>query len=147
MSICFVDWQMSYYNSPVLDLLYNIFTSTDGQYRENHYEKLLKTYYSSLTESIEKLGSDPTKFITYNQLQDEFKKFGQYGLLRCCITTDLVISNANDVTDMDHYAELIDKGVEVRLVKKYEGETQQRYVTAINDIVTDLVHYGYVQCK
>lgn len=50
--ICFIDMQMSRYASPVIDLIYFIFTSTTKQMRDIHYEYLLKTYHDQLSAHI-----------------------------------------------------------------------------------------------
>lgn len=146
-SICFVDWQVSRYCPPVLDLLYNIFSVTDKPFRDQHYEKLLKTYYSALSESIRKLGSDPDKLYTFENLESQLRKFGEFALLCAPMIIILSVAGPNDIGSLDEYAELLDKGEKVDLLKPFEGDTLQKYTTLINDVVTDLVNYGYVGNK
>lgn len=142
--VCFVDWQMGYYGSITIDLILNIFTSTDSQTRKNHYERLLKTYYSALSATVQKLGSDANKLFTFDDLQAQAKKYGQIILIRTVSLTQLIVANPKDVEDMDKYTEKVSRGEEVHLMKEYDDETQQRFSTIINDIFTDFVKYGYI---
>lgn len=146
-SICLLDWQITRYCPPVLDLLYNIFTATDKPFRDQHYEKLLKTYYSSLSDSIRKLGSDPDKLYTYENLKDQLRKFGKFALLCAPMIISLCVAGPNDIGNLDDWTEFLDKGEEPDLLRPYNEDTQQKYSTLINDLVTDLVNYGYVENK
>lgn len=49
---CLVDWQISRYASPVLDILYYIFFNTTGEIRAHNYENFLETYYESLSSHL-----------------------------------------------------------------------------------------------
>lgn len=142
-----MDFQLSRYSPPVLDLLYNIFSSTDKQFRAKNYDELLKTYYSSLSSIIEKLGSDPKKLYSFENLQAQLRKYGEFALLCGPMIIQIKVANAKDIGNLDEYAELVENGIEADLVNKYDEETQMEYSTLINDLVTDLVNYGYVKCK
>lgn len=146
-SICLLDFQLSRYSSPVLDILYNIFTSTDKQSRAASYDELLKTYHSSLSNTIEKLGSDPKKLYSFDNLQAQLRKFGEFALLCGPMIIQIKVANAQDIGNLDDYAELVEKGVEADLINEYDEKTQMEYSTLINDLVADLVNYGYVKCK
>lgn len=146
-AMSFVDWQISRYCPPVLDVLYTIFSATDKQFRKQHYDKLLKTYYSSLSETIRKLGSDPNKLYTYENFQSQLRKFGEFALLCAPLIIQLRVAGAKDIGNLDEYAEAIEHGEEADLLKPYDEQTQSEYSTLINDLVTDLVDYGYVKLK
>lgn len=145
-SVCFLDWQLCHYGPPALDLLYNIFPSTDKQFRKDHFETLLKTYYSSLSETIKKLGSDPNKLYTYENLESQMRKFGDFALLCAPMIVQLRVAGEKDVGNLDDYAELVEKGDEPDLLNEFDEDTNKVYSAWINDIVTDLVDYGYVKC-
>lgn len=146
-SVCFLDWQISRYCPPALDLLYNIFSSTDQQFRTEHYEKLLKTYYSSLSDTIKKLGSDPNKLYTYENLEAQLRKFGEFALFCGPMLIQVKVANAEHVGNLDDYAELVEKGEEPDLIKFDDEKTLMEYSKWINELITDLVDYGYVECK
>lgn len=127
-----------------MDLLYNIFSGTDKELRDEHFETLLKTYYSSLSKTIQRLGSDPHKLYTFENLKMEMKKFGKFALLTGPMIIQIRIANAKDIRDLDEYSELVDNGVEADLLNDFDENTQLVYSKEINDLVNDLLKYGYV---
>lgn len=48
----FIDWQLTRYSSPVLDLIYFIFVSVDTELRRTNYDICLKTYHESLASHL-----------------------------------------------------------------------------------------------
>lgn len=147
-SVCLLDFQLSRYSPPVLDLLYNIFTSTDKQFRAKHYETLLNTYYASLCDIVEKLGSDPKKLYTFENLQAQMRKFGEFALLCGPMVIQIKVANAKDILNLDDYAEQVEKGnASADLIGEYDEYTQEEFSNLINGLVDDLVNYGYVKCK
>lgn len=143
-SICFLDWQLTRYAPPVLDLLYQIFGGTDAQFRKNHYQKLLSTYYSSLSETIRKLGSDPDKLYTFENLQEQMKIFGEFSLYSGPLIIQTLVASENDIRNLDEYAEQIENGEQADLLEKFDDEKQQKYSQLINELINDLVNYEYV---
>lgn len=136
---------MAHYCSPAVDVLYNIFTSTDKQFRDQHYAKLLDTYYSSLCEMIRKLGSDPQKLYSFSDFQQQLAKLGEYALLYAPIIFSIRLAQAKDVENLDVYAEHLENGDDIDLFREFDEKTQMIYNPLINDAVTDLVDYGYIQ--
>lgn len=51
-NIRFIDFQVSRYSSPVLDIMYFIFTSTTRELRGRNYNIYLKTYHETLSDLI-----------------------------------------------------------------------------------------------
>lgn len=140
-----VDWQLTHYSPPVIDLLYNIFSSTDKPFRDQHYEKLLKTYHSSLSQTTRKLGSDPNRLYTYENLQMQMQKYSDYALLLTPMIIALRVAKANDVFNLDDYAEMLERGEDADILGQFDDETQHEFSRQINGLVTDLVDYGYVK--
>ncbi|XP_031631015.1 uncharacterized protein LOC116345637 [Contarinia nasturtii] len=146
-SICLVDWQLSHYSPPVIDLLYNIFTGTDHEFRAQHYETLLKTYHTSLSDTIRKLGSDPDKLYTYDDLIMQMKKFSDYALLLAPLIISIRVAKAKDISNLDEYAEHCERNESVEMLGKFDDDTQAEFSRLMNGLLTDLVDYGYVKCE
>lgn len=144
-STCFVDFQFTHYSPPVIDLLYNIFSSTDKPFRDQHYDTILRTYYQSLSDHIRKLGSDPDKLYTWEDFQKQLVKYSDYALFFGPFAGGLTVAKAKDVTNLDDFADKIDQGIEADLLGEFDEETQAQYSRIINGILTDLVDYGYVK--
>lgn len=144
-SICLVDWQISRYSSPALDLLYNIFGGTDKKFRDRHYEQLLQTYYASLSGIVRKLGSNPDKLFTYKDLQDELKKFAQLAVFCAPMIIQIRVANAKDVRDLDEYSDAIENGEDADLLNEFDENTQAIFSKLINEFISDLFDYGYIK--
>lgn len=144
-SVCFVDFQLSRYGPPVLDLLYNIFGGTDAHFRKQNYEKLLDTYYASLSRTIRLLGSDPDKLYTFENLKSQLRKYSEFALVFGPMLHQLRVAQGCNVTNLDDFAERIERGEDVDLIIDFDGETKSTYATLVNDLVTDLFNYGYIQ--
>lgn len=127
-----------------MDLLHNIFSGTDKELRDEHFETLLKTYHSSLRKTIQKLGSDPDKLYTFEHFQMEMKKFGKFALLTGPFVIQFNVANAKDIRDLDEYSERVENGEEADILNDFDEETQMAYSKQINDLVEDLLKYGYV---
>lgn len=65
--VCFIDWQLVRYGSPVLDLMYYIFFNTTREQRGRNYNIYLKTYYDSLASLLQ-------RFIYCNRLMISAQK-------------------------------------------------------------------------
>lgn len=146
-SICFVDWQLTHYSPPVIDVLYNIFSATDKPFRDLHYEQLLKTYYSSLSETIRKLGSDPNKLYPYENFKEQLRKYSDYALLLAPLIIAIRVAKAKDVVNLDDYAECLERGEDADIVKQFDDESRAEFSKQINGLITDLVDYGYLKSE
>lgn len=143
-SLCLLDWQTTRYGPPVLDVLYTIFGATDGKFRKQHYDQLLHIYHSSLSNAIRALGSDPSNLYTFQQFQDQMKKFGEFALLWGFIQIRVRVANADDISDLDEYVELVDSGKNVDFIRAFTGKQLDKFTMLANELVTDLVNYGYL---
>lgn len=148
-NVCFVDWQFSNYNSPALDLLYYIFTATGKQLRDEHYNKLIQFYYSTLTQTIELLGSDADQLFPFQVMTDHLKIFGAYTYLIIPLTIDVALADPGDIV---HFEEVIQSsstdavgGKKKNFLNQFgNDETRHAYRKRIVDIAQDLIELNYV---
>lgn len=52
IEICLLDWQVARHSTPILDLVYYMFSCTTKDLRDRHYDNFLKTYHESLSIHI-----------------------------------------------------------------------------------------------
>lgn len=104
-----------------MDIVYFIFTSTDKQLRAEHYKNLIRIYYKHLSQHLTRLGSNPEKLFTFNDLLDQLKRFGHYGLLMSTMLMPMITAKA--VLDPK----------ELNIV----------YKNRMSDIIRDVVRLGY----
>lgn len=142
-----LDWQYSRYCSPAIDVLHHIFGVTSKAYRDQHYETLLRTYHNALSETIKRLGSDPETLFTFDDLQSELKKFGDFPLALTPLIAHARITKEEDVKGLDSVADAVNSGAETCRESGFDAEQQREFDDLIDGLVIDLVEYGYVQLE
>lgn len=139
-----LDWQISRYSSPVLDLVYYLFGCTTKPFRDNYYKKLLDVYYNSLSSFIIRLGSDPEKLFPRSAFEDQLKKFGKFGLVMASIIVPVITSNAEDIPDLDNMSEKLANGEDCSDFTFTSAKTEDIYKVRMSDVIRDVVDLGYI---
>lgn len=142
-----MDWQLTRYCSPAFDLLYNIFSGTDKKLRDEHFDTLLETYYSMLSSTVRKLGSDPEKLFKFDDLHSELRRFGEFALLTGPVLIKVRLADAENMQNIDDYTERVGNGESTDLFEKFEGRLKSIYSEQVNDVISDLFAYGLVRSK
>lgn len=58
LEVVVIDHQTMLIGSPIIDLLYLIFSGTDKEFRDQYYEKLVDLYYTQLNDAMKRLDID-----------------------------------------------------------------------------------------
>lgn len=66
---CLLDFQLSRYAPPVLDLLYLVYSCTDRDMRDRHLDALMREYHDELSSALRRLGSDPEQVYPWQAMQ------------------------------------------------------------------------------
>lgn len=144
VDVRFLDWQINGYASPAIDIIYNIFSSTDKALRDAEYDNLLHLYYDSLANMVELLGSDPKKLFTFNDLNDELKKCGSFAFLIVPMLLQVSFADLNEMNSSNNIGADVDTTAHNN---KHEKEVNKlwhfEFENRLNDVFTDLVDLGY----
>lgn len=97
-----------------------------------------------MSRTIRKLGSDPNKLFTWDNLQSEFQRCGAFALSYVPMILQLKVANQSHIANLDEFSERIDRNEDADIVIGFDNDTLMVYTEVINDLLTDLVHYGYV---
>ncbi|XP_031625580.1 uncharacterized protein LOC116342201 [Contarinia nasturtii] len=126
--VCFIDWQMCRYASPVLDILYFIFLNTTRELRGRNYNIYLKTYYQSLSRHLIRLGSDPVDVFPFSALHEQLQKFGKFALIQTSFLLPILMAEADLQSDNNN------------------GSTELSDDTknVLRDIALDIYKLGYI---
>lgn len=146
-AVSLIDWQLSRYCSPVADLLYHIFGNLSKEFRDQHFNTLLRTYHESLSEIVKRLGSDPQKLFTFDDLQSELQKYGDFALLCVPMITQVRLVKSENIAGLDSYAERFQNGEDVQFINDLDDETQAAFNKFVDGSVADLVEYGFVRLR
>nr|CAD7604979.1 unnamed protein product [Timema genevievae] len=98
--IKFIDFQLTRYTSPALDLHYFIQTSPSEEVSVAHTDKLLKEYHKELSKSMELLGRG-NKVISFQDLLDEYERKYLYCFFAIVIILPMVLSDPSDGFDLE----------------------------------------------
>lgn len=143
-NVQFIDWQIIQYASPAIDILYNIFSSTDKELRDKEYDNLLVYYYKSLSRMVKLLGSNPNNLFTFENLKSEMKRCGNFALLMAPMLLQISQANSTEATNMDEMFDKMDKGeTKQEFISGFSKEGQQEYNRRINDVLENIFKLGY----
>jgi hypothetical protein len=67
-----IDFQLARYGSPVLDIMFFIYSCTTQDLREQYFDDLLKTYHDNLSQIVKDLGSNPEYLFPFSALEVRF---------------------------------------------------------------------------
>lgn len=136
--IVMLDWQIARYGSPVLDLTYFLFISTDKALRDKYWNQLIGLYYDTLTNTINQAGLDGRQVFPFEELQRQLKYYGRYGLLMSLMLVPFMQIPSNEMPDMDDSIKVMkEDGIEasgwMELLKPKDDGTQQRVADIFRD--------------
>lgn len=144
--ICFVDWQIIRYASPVTDLLNNLISSTDKKTRDEEIGNLFRDYYEQLSSNIGKMGSDPMKLFPYDAFERELKLCGNIAFLMAPMIIEISLAEPKDVSDLDDMSETLANGEQsLSLIQGLSDNAKLIYHKRINECIGDLIKHGYFQ--
>eukprot|EP00091_Calanus_sinicus_P013473 TRINITY_DN29925_c0_g1_i1.p1 TRINITY_DN29925_c0_g1~~TRINITY_DN29925_c0_g1_i1.p1 ORF type:complete len:150 (+),score=45.90 TRINITY_DN29925_c0_g1_i1:19-468(+) len=102
----FIDFQMTSYHSPTLDLAYFMTSSTTGQFRREHLSHVLTYYHTIFMLTVERLGS--TVEYSFEDLENDYKKSYLWGLNFSIGALPSVLAESDeDVMEMESIMEAI----------------------------------------
>ncbi|XP_055614000.1 uncharacterized protein LOC129760375 [Uranotaenia lowii] len=144
--LCLLDWQICRYASPVLDLMYFLFTASDKAIRDKHYQELIDLYHETLSEFLIRLGSDPEKLFPRSALDAQLQRFGRFGLLMAVMLLPITTTKSEDVPDLEEMAQKLENGFDVAdEVDSFRSEdTEAVYRQKMGDCCRDIVRLGYI---
>ncbi|XP_067639105.1 uncharacterized protein [Eurosta solidaginis] len=93
----FIDFQMTYWGSPGVDLNYFLYTSIQFDVLKNKREELLKVYYSNLLAKLEELNYKPLP--SFQQLLDEVRRRASYGFMAHYAIHPMIIQDKSTAGD------------------------------------------------
>ncbi|KOB77568.1 Ecdysteroid 22-kinase [Operophtera brumata] len=128
-----VDHQTIQIGSPVIDLLYLIFTGTDKEFRDKFYEKLVEFYYTQLSDAMKRLGIDPEKTYSREDFYFELKQKLPHGLIAATYTLPYITVETEKAPELNSEMDLSSFGL---------TETGNLYPKRINGVVSDFIRWG-----
>ncbi|XP_035726426.1 uncharacterized protein LOC118443476 [Vespa mandarinia] len=96
--LCFLDFQICRYASPVLDICYTLFCSTLYEIRNENYDELLRNYYDSFSKCLESLDCNPRELFPYEILLEHIERFGKFAAVMAIHVLHLFTDQDENIT-------------------------------------------------
>lgn len=93
--IAILDWQLSSYHSPVLDVAYFLF-SVSSKDQVTHFDELLCYYHTHLSHYIAILGSNPDQLFPISTFIEHWKKYSLLGIVFTWTFLEMIFYNEDD---------------------------------------------------
>ncbi|XP_037052188.1 uncharacterized protein LOC119085789 isoform X3 [Bradysia coprophila] len=138
--IALLDWQVSRCASPGLDISYYLMSSTNKQVRERYYD-LLQVYHNSLSNLMLKLGSDPDKWFTFDDLIGQMKTVGKFGVIMAPTLLEVLVSDPKNIVDLD---DITKDSKTVTEFATLDASESKLYKERLRDVIKDAVRFGWV---
>ena len=127
-------------DTPIFDVSYFFYANASKDDLDNH-EKYISLYYSVFSETVRKLGSDPSKIYPYEVFQSQWKKYSMIGLVYGVGAARVnVTSDANTV----NVVESIEKGQTMGEAMWNAVPINDECKRRLRDVVLYFVENGYI---
>ncbi|XP_073822383.1 uncharacterized protein [Musca autumnalis] len=138
---CFVDFQLSRYAPPMLDLITLLTIPTSQQFRSAYLIKLLANYYDFMTEFLKREHLNIDNFLSRTEFWQTFELYRICGLIESCFFCHLILlppeSTESLTSSADGFSDFFArKRVEICL-KAFQ--TDEIYRQRLTDMLEDFV--------
>ncbi|XP_059058009.1 uncharacterized protein LOC131851519 [Achroia grisella] len=129
--VVFIDYQMSFYGNPLMDIMYFIFSATDQPFRRNHLETIKNLYYDTIKTFLGYFEMDVEDHFPRKIYEQLYKDSLTYGLIIGICFLPLSFAASDDIPDFSKASPEIFK-VDPRLKSRLDG------------IIEDFTQWGYL---
>ncbi|XP_044758046.1 uncharacterized protein LOC123316125 [Coccinella septempunctata] len=133
--ICFVDFQLSSYDTPIKDLSYFIYTACDKTLLDD-FDLLLRNYHTSLSENLEALGCNVDDILPYPQLMEHWKRYANFGLILSTMVVKVELLDSDEAPDI---TEISETGADFAETFNRKIKNEEGYERRMLDVLT---HFG-----
>lgn len=137
--VIFVDFQLSYYGSPGIDINFFFYGSLNEEARILHSKKLIRIYHRNLEETLKKLNYDK-KIPTLHDVHVLILKAGLNSVLAATAEVPLLIIEQSDNLEMDIVLGDSKESQEFR----YSLFNNPKYKTFIQKLLREFDDLGYL---
>ncbi|XP_065361327.1 uncharacterized protein LOC135954987 [Calliphora vicina] len=102
-----IDFQLSRYASPILDLVHYLYACTERDLRNKHFMEFMDIYHQTLTQHIQFYGLNIEEIYPKSIFLQQLKDFGIYGFCMAAFSIPFFISNTSELPDLDEVASAI----------------------------------------
>lgn len=132
--VCLIDWQISRYALPVLDLAYFFCTSSSKDILDD-YKKYLKIYHHSLSQNLKEMECDPDELLSYGDLEYLWKNNVKFGLLLGGFIFKILLIDKDNAADTQQNTNSTEDFYNQFVVTGNEEQIRQRILDVFNFMI------------
>jgi thiamine kinase-like enzyme len=139
LNVLFVDFQLSYFGSPGIDLNFFIYGSLSTETRVSSKHKLIKMYHQTLAKTLKILNYSDS-IPTLHDIHVELLKTGMNGLLAGMCAVPLLLIEQSDDLEMDLLLANSEKAEKFR----FSLFSNPKYKDFIQNLLIEFDEFGYL---
>ncbi|XP_072948773.1 uncharacterized protein [Epargyreus clarus] len=133
-----IDYQLARYASPVTDLSYFLYMSTDHEFLVKHYDSILNIYYGTLSAVLRCCNLNVEDVYPRYIFQEHLVEYSVFGLIEALISMKIITAVAEEAAEMTDMKYHFSEGL-----CEYVSHNQSIYVERVNGVVNDFFERGY----
>lgn len=126
-----VDFGLSYFGSPGIDLSYLLFTSSSDEIRDYEIDILLQFYHQQLHANLIKLNY-LLPIPSLIEIHSYFLKCGVIGFMYSCLLLPMRFGNTSSLKDISALVELTDEALKIRREVFADPSLKERFQFLLN---------------
>ncbi|VVC89213.1 unnamed protein product [Leptidea sinapis] len=138
VDLVFVDYQMARLASPVTDISYFFFMTSDYEFLKHNYDHLLYIYYATLSASLHECKVNAEEVFPRRIFEEHLKKYSILGLIEALISMKIITAESDEahkMTEMKHQS--------CNGLHQFETQNQSLFVNRVNGIANFYFERNY----
>lgn len=137
VDIILIDYQLMRFATPVTDVVYYIYMSTDGQFLSKHYETVINTYYGTLTAVLRECNLNVEEIYPKKIFERQLREYSVLGLVEALISMMIITAPFEDALKMTKIKyQFCNERIR-------ESEGNILFKERVNDVVKDFFSRNY----
>ncbi|XP_047991818.1 uncharacterized protein LOC125230635 isoform X2 [Leguminivora glycinivorella] len=142
VEVMFVDYQLSRYASPVSDISYFLYMSTDRELLSQHYETLINVYYGTLAGVLRQCNLKVEQVYPENIFRLHLKEYSVLGLIEALVSMQIITADNEDAIKMTEIR-YTQPEVENAGIDEHKFSNQNIFIERVNAIVNSFFQMDY----
>jgi len=140
--VVLVDLQLSREASPIIDLIYFIYSSTYLETRQNHSDELLELYYEKFNYYCDIFKAETLPGFTLKELKRRYQRSKPIGLLVALMISVFMLKEKSDTVQMDSLEGMSQEEIMQSMTKGRNTDT--RYIEHVSLLVKEFYNDGVI---
>lgn len=128
-----LDYQGINYGTPMMDLIYFIFTATDKKFRKSHMENLKNLYFETLKSFLKYFDIEVEDVFPRKTFERMYEEAMDYGLIVIVLLAPIILADENDAPDLEKQA-----------LETARFKVDDVYKDRLRDVCEDFIEWGYL---